>query len=120
MKFTNLFFAFLTVLPTFVYTRELSEIENEVSRLDSPQDVAKFMFDNRQEIEAKLSMMDDNTRRKVEDLFRNSTNTTKLFDDSLNRNSTKIFDDSSSDLISIDDSFLTFILVLFGGNLLFV
>ena len=89
MKFTNLFFACIAILPTFVYTRELSEIENEVSRLDSPEDVAKFVSDNRQELESKLPMMDDNMRRKLEDSFRNSTNLTKTFDDSLNRNSTK-------------------------------
>lgn len=70
----------------FTFCREVSELENNISRLDSPQDVAKFVSLNRKEIEDKLPMMDDNTRRKIEDSLRNNTNSSTVSSDSNNDN----------------------------------
>lgn len=104
MKFTHFIFA---LLPTsFVLCREVSELVNDISKLDSPQDLIKFVSLNRKELEDKLPMMDGNTRRKIEDSLRNST---------------KTVDDSSSDSISIDNSIMSFyMLFLFVGNGLFI
>jgi cobalamin biosynthesis protein CobT len=123
MKFTNFLFAFIAILPTFVFSRELSELENEISGLDSPEDVAKFVSVNRKEIEDKLPMMDDNTRTKLEDAFRN--NATRVIDDTLksinasrtSTRSTSTPTNTSSSASSLDDKIVTFFMFfVFLGN----
>jgi dsDNA-specific endonuclease/ATPase MutS2 len=127
MKFSNFLFASLAILPTFVFSRELSEVENEISKLDSPEDVAKFVAVNRKEIEDKLPMMDDSTRKRLEDAFRN--NATKVFDDSIRSingsrtttSPTNTPTNTSSSASAIDDKLITFLMLfVFTGNLLFM